>query len=74
MVRKIRIKEQPTTDESPTADATATDKVGNSLSEKQGAEVIKLLTTMDWKLWEILQTFRRLEKKISHDDYDDYDD
>ena len=52
MARKIRlIDEEPTTEAMDVADS--------------GIQLMELAKSIDWKLWELLQTMQRLEKKLS---------
>jgi hypothetical protein len=52
MARKIRlIDEEPTTEAMDAAD--------------NGVQLMELAKSIDWKLWELLQTLQRLEKKLS---------
>jgi Fe-S cluster biosynthesis and repair protein YggX len=52
MARKIRlIDEEPTTEAMDAAD--------------NGVQLMELAKSIDWKLWELLQTMQRLEKKLS---------
>lgn len=55
MVKKIRLIE----DEEATESSDATD-----VDSPAGSELIELAKSMDWKLWEILQTLQRFEKKF----------
>jgi hypothetical protein len=50
MVKKIRVLDEPITEE---------------LEDVDLKKVYELLKTTDWKLWEILQIMQRFEKKIS---------
>lgn len=64
MVKKIRVIDEPTIDD---------------LTEEEFRRTImEIAKSADWKLWELLQTMQRLEKKISivlsRDDDDDDDD
>jgi Fe-S cluster biosynthesis and repair protein YggX len=52
MARKIRL-----IDEEPNAEAM--DAADN------GVQLMELAKSIDWKLWELLQTMQRLEKKLS---------
>tara|TARA_R110000772_G_scaffold54759_3_gene125032 strand:- start:1416 stop:1592 length:177 start_codon:yes stop_codon:yes gene_type:complete len=52
MVKKIRVLEEVDTSTVLTDDDM----------KRQGFEMMK---SMDWKLWEILQTMQRMEKRIS---------
>ena len=52
MVKKIRVLEEVETSAVLTDDDM----------KRQGFEMIK---SMDWKLWEILQTMQRVEKRLS---------
>jgi BMFP domain-containing protein YqiC len=63
MVKKIRVIDEPTIDEVTEEDF-----------RKNMMEIAK---SADWKLWELLQTMQRLEKKlsvVSSSDDDDDDD
>ena len=51
MVKKIRLVEEEKDDEALDAGDTA-------------KAVVELLKSMDWKLWETLQTMQRLEKNL----------
>jgi hypothetical protein len=53
MVKKIRL-----------LDATV-DNVQESNNEFN-AEILELAKTMDWKLWEILQSVKRLEEQMNN--------
>ena len=56
MVKKIRLVDAP----KPTGEEkTGGDGVGTS------AELMELLKSMDWKLWELLQIGQRLEKELT---------
>ena len=57
MVKKIRVLEEVDTSTVLTDDDM----------KRQGFEMMK---SMDWKLWEILQTMQRMEKRISSTDSD----
>ena len=57
MVKKIRVLEEVETSAVLTDDDM----------KRQGFEMMK---SMDWKLWEILQTMQRMEKRISIADSD----
>lgn len=60
MVKKIRILEEPSVDE---------------LSEDDFRKnIMEIAKSADWKLWELLQTMQRLEKKLSVIEPDDDDD
>lgn len=52
MARKIRL-----IDEEPTAEAMD--------AADSNKELMELAKSIDWKLWELLQTMQRLEKKLS---------
>jgi len=52
MVKKIRVLEEVDTSVVLTEDDM----------KRQGFEMMK---SMDWKLWEILQTMQRMEKRLS---------
>lgn len=58
MVKKIRVIE----------DATAVEEMTDVDFRNNMVELAK---SADWKLWELLQTIQRLEKKISVLDKDD---
>ena len=52
MARKIRlIDEEPTTE--------------GMVAAENGIQLMELAKSIDWKLWELLQTMQRLEKKLS---------
>ena len=53
MVKKIRLIE----DEVPAEEETTSAGVST--------EMFELAKSMDWKLWEILQTMQRLEKRLA---------
>ena len=53
MVKKIRLVDQPTTV-----------KEESSGGGGSSSELMELLKSMDWKLWEMLQTMQRLEKHM----------
>ena len=56
MVKKIRLVDPP----KPTGEEkTGGDGGGTS------AELMELLKSMDWKLWELLQIGQRLEKELT---------
>jgi hypothetical protein len=58
MVKKIRVIDEPKTSE--------------EISDVDfRANMIELAKSADWKLWELLQTIQRLEKKIAVLDKDD---
>ena len=61
MARKIRLIEEEPSDN--TLDSNDFQK-----------ELLELAKSMDWKLWELLQTMQRLEKKLSVIDPDADDD
>jgi len=52
MARKIRL-----IDEEPSAEAMD--------ASDAGIQLMELAKSIDWKLWELLQTMQRLEKKLS---------
>jgi|TARA_R110001606_G_scaffold15699_2_gene64040 hypothetical protein len=52
MVKKIRLIDEP-------VDAVQESK------DEFNAEILELAKTMDWKLWEILQTVKRLEEQMN---------
>lgn len=60
MVKKIRVIEEPTVDE--------------ITEEEFRKNIMEIAKSADWKLWELLQTMQRLEKKLSVIDPDDLDD
>lgn len=60
MVKKIRVIEEPTVDE--------------ITEEEFRKNIMEIAKSADWKLWELLQTMQRLEKKLSVIDPDDDDD
>ena len=57
MVKKIRVIEEPTVDEISEEDYRKT--------------IMEIAKSADWKLWELLQTMQRLEKKLTVIDPDD---
>lgn len=57
MVKKIRVIEEPKNE-------TLSD-------EEMKQEFYEMAKAMDWKLWEILQTLQRFEKKLSVSDLSD---
>jgi hypothetical protein len=59
MVKKIRVIDEPV-DETETKQPTMSD-------------FYELAKTMDWKLWEIMQSIQRLEKKLQLTDDSDSD-
>lgn len=63
MVKKIRVIDEPTIDE--------------VTEEEFRKNMMEIAKSADWKLWELLQTMQRLEKKLSvvslSDDDDDDD-
>lgn len=59
MVKKIRVIDEPV------------EEVETEVTMQTFYELAK---TMDWKLWEMLQTIQRLEKKLAVLDTDDEDD
>ena len=59
MVKKIRVIDEPV------------EEVETEVTMQTFYELAK---TMDWKLWEMLQTIQRLEKKLAVLDSDDEDD
>lgn len=59
MVKKIRVIDEPKDEELDAGDANRT--------------MIELAKSMDWKLWELLQTMQRLEKKLTVLDGQDVD-
>lgn len=60
MVKKIRVIDEPKDETLDAGDV-----------QRQFLEIAK---SMDWKLWELLQTMQRLEKKLSVVDPDDDDE
>jgi len=60
MVKKIRVIEEPTVDE--------------ITEEEFRKNIMEIAKSADWKLWELLQTMQRLEKKLSVIDPDADDD
>ena len=60
MVKKIRVIDEPANEIMSDADVQRT--------------MLELAKAMDWKLWELLQTIQRLEKKLAVIDQDDDDD
>ena len=58
MVKKIRVIEDST---------VAPDEISDAAFRTQVRELAK---AVDWKLWELLQTIQRLEKKIDVSDND----
>jgi hypothetical protein len=58
MVKKIRVIEDST---------VAPDEISDAAFRTQ---VMELAKAVDWKLWELLQTIQRLEKKIDVSDND----
>jgi hypothetical protein len=59
MVKKIRVIEEPSVDE--------------VTEEDFRKNMMELAKSADWKLWELLQTMQRLEKKLSTVSVDDDD-
>ena len=59
MVKKIRVIEDST---------VAPDEISDAAFRTQ---VMELAKAVDWKLWELLQTIQRLEKKIEVMNEDD---
>lgn len=57
MVKKIRVIDEP--------------KHEVLSEEEMRQEFFEMAKAMDWKLWELLQTMQRLEKKLSVVDKDD---
>lgn len=53
MVKKIRLLDAPI------------DEV-NENNNEFNAEILELAKTMDWKLWEILQSVQRLEEQMNN--------
>ena len=60
MVKKIRVIDEPANETMSDADVQRT--------------MLELAKAMDWKLWELLQTIQRLEKKLAVVDHDNDDD
>ena len=60
MVKKIRVIEEPSIDE--------------ITEEEFRKNIMEIAKSADWKLWELLQTMQRLEKKLSVIDPDADDD
>lgn len=60
MVKKIRVIEEPTVEEVTEEDFRKT--------------IMEIAKSADWKLWELLQTMQRLEKKLSVVDKEDDND
>ena len=56
MVKKIRLVDAP----KPTGDESTAGGGGGT-----SAELMELLKSMDWKLWELLQIGQRLEKELT---------
>jgi hypothetical protein len=59
MVKKIRVIEDS---------SVVPDEISDAAFRTQ---VMELAKAVDWKLWELLQTIQRLEKKIDFTDNDD---
>ena len=59
MVKKIRVIEDS---------SVVPDEMSDAAFRTQ---VMELAKAVDWKLWELLQTIQRLEKKIDFTDNDD---
>lgn len=59
MVKKIRVIDEPKEEELDASDVNRT--------------MMELAKSMDWKLWELLQTMQRLEKKLTVLDGQDVD-
>lgn len=57
MVKKIRVVGEDTDDSMDAAEFQRT--------------VLELAKSMDWKLWELLQTMQRLDKKLTVDSEDE---
>jgi hypothetical protein len=48
------------------------DEVEEEVPEDFNKTILEIAKAMDWKMWELLQTMQRLEKKLSVDaDHDD---
>ena len=60
MVKKIRVIEEPSLNEVTEEDFRKT--------------MTEIAKSADWKLWELLQTMQRLEKKLSVIEHADDDD
>ena len=63
MVKKIRVIDEPT--------------INEVTEEDFRKNMMEIAKSADWKLWELLQTMQRLEKKlsvVSSSDDDDDDD
>ena len=58
MVKKIRLVDQPANPKPANTDA----------GEGGSGELMELLKSMDWKLWELLQIGQRLEKHFTSND------
>ena len=61
MVKKIRLIE----------DEEAKEASEDVIDTPSSSELIELARSMDWKLWEILQTLQRFEKKLTVEDTDE---
>jgi len=61
MVKKIRLIE----------DEEAKEASEDAINTPSSSELIELAKSMDWKLWEILQTLQRFEKKLTVEDTDE---
>lgn len=61
MVKKIRLIE----------DEAEKEASENAIDTPSSSELIELAKSMDWKLWEILQTLQRFEKKLTVEDTDE---
>ena len=53
MVKKIRLLDSPIDE-------------ANENNNEFNAEILELAKTMDWKLWEILQSVQRLEEQMNN--------
>ena len=61
MVKKIRLIQ----------DEVAKEASEDAIDAPSSSELIELARSMDWKLWEILQTLQRFEKKLTVEDRDE---
>ena len=59
MVKKIRLIDEP---EETNTSSEITSRENNSTFNN---ELLELAKTMDWKLWEILQSVQRLEARLN---------
>jgi hypothetical protein len=60
MVKKIRLIDEP---EETNTSSEITSRENNSTFNN---ELLELAKTMDWKLWEILQSVQRLETEMKN--------